>query len=206
MPERREHWEEVYRTRSAEGVSWYQPRPDISLELARKYVPDMDAAILDVGGGASTFADHLLAIGYTDLSVLDISQAALEQVEKRLGARAGVRFIVADITAWTPDRRYDFWHDRAVLHFLIEAKDQAAYAGTLRKALKPGAIAVIAGFAPGGPEKCSGLPIVQHDRASLAALLGAEFTLLDTRDESHRTPWNTEQSFRYHVFRRAGES
>ena len=200
--ERQAHWENVYRAKSPEGVSWYQSRPDISLQLINAYAPARDSAILDVGGGASTLIDHLLDAGYAGLTVLDIAEAALAHMRRRLGARASrVHWIVADITLWRPDARYDLWHDRAVLHFLVEPKDQTNYADALRRAVKPGGIAMIAGFAPGGPEKCSGLTVVQHDGASLGALLGERFKLIEIRDELHRTPWNTEQAFRYHVFR-----
>jgi SAM-dependent methyltransferase len=158
--------------------------------------------VIDIGGGASTLTDHLLDAGYADLSVLDISETGLAQLKARLGAGAErVRWIVADITKWKPERVYDIWHDRAVLHFLMDVSDLDAYARSLRAAVRPGGIAIIAGFAPGGPEKCSGLPIVQHDHISLGALIGREFALLETRDETHHTPWNSEQAFRYHVFR-----
>jgi SAM-dependent methyltransferase len=188
-------------------VSWYQARPEMSLRLIEVYVPNRDAALMDIGGGASRLTDELANAGYRDLSVLDISEEGLSHLKKRMGCRAtGIHWVVADVTLWTPDRIYDLWHDRALLHFLTEAKDQSAYAAALRAALKPSAIAIIAGFAPGGPEKCSGLPVVQHDHASLGALLGTEFEFVETREEVHLTPWNTEQAFRYHVMRRHGPS
>lgn len=199
---RKTHWEEVYGSKSPEGTSWYQKRPDISLDLIETYGPGPKATVIDIGGGTSTLADHLLEAGYADVSVLDIAEAGLAHLKNRLGARADrIDWIVADVTEWKPERKYDLWHDRAVLHFLTQAKDQAAYAATLRAALRPGGMAIIAGFAPGGPEKCSGLPIVQHDHASLGALFGKRFELLETREELHHTPWNAEQAFRYHVYR-----
>lgn len=196
------HWDKVYAEKSPLEVSWRQARPDLSLALIGAAALPAGASVIDVGGGASTLADHLLDQGWTP-TVLDISREALEHTKSRLGARAGaVQWVVADIITWRPAARYDLWHDRAVLHFLVSAADQRAYAQTLRAALKSGGRAIIAGFAPGGPQRCSGLPIVQHDAASLSALLGDEFALIDTRDEIHQTPGGGAQAFRYHVFQR----
>jgi SAM-dependent methyltransferase len=201
---RHRHWESVYASRSPGEVSWYQQRPETSLALIGATGLARDASILDVGGGASTLVDHLLASGRTALAVLDISEAALAHARARLGARSeDVEWIAADITRWHPLRQFDLWHDRAVLHFLTAATDQRAYADRLRATVKPRAWAMIAGFAPGGPLKCSGLEIVQHDADSLRALLGEAFELTDVREELHRTPWGSEQAFRYHLFQRS---
>ncbi len=201
--ERATHWNNVYGAKTPDEMSWFQSRPDLSLALIESTGLDKDAAILDVGGGASTLVDHLLAAKRTSLSVLDISEQALEQARRRLESNApSVKWIVADVTLWRPNTTFDLWHDRAVLHFLTDPRDQEAYAETLRAALKPHGWAIIAGFAPDGPLKCSGLTIVQHDANSLLSLLGAGFDLIETRNEIHRTPWNAEQAFRYHLFRR----
>lgn len=203
MSLRHSHWQNVYRSKSPEQTSWYQSHPEVSLELIVSHVADHGAAILDVGGGASTLADHLLDIGYTDISVLDIAEAGLARARKRLGTHAErVHWITSDVTTWEPKRQYDLWHDRAVLHFLTDSESQTAYFNVLRATVKLDGIAIIAGFAPGGPERCSGLPIVQHDRSSLTALLGQGFQLIEARDEIHRTPREEKQAFRYHVFRR----
>ncbi len=197
------HWEAVYHEKAPDTVSWHQASARLSPELIEKYLPVRNAAIVDVGGGASTLTDGLLDAGYSDISVLDIAEAGLARLRQRLAVRAEqVRWIVSDITNWRPSSRYALWHDRAVLHFLVDAEDQAAYAAALWGALEPSGVAIIAGFAPGGPEKCSGLSIVQHNATSLGSLLGNEFSLLEVRDEVHMTPWNTSQAFRYHVFRR----
>ena len=202
--QRRAHWQGVYAARAPTEVSWFQSRPDVALDFIRSTQLPLDAAILDAGGGASTLADHLLEEGRTCITVVDLSQRALQLAQARLGAVAGrVTWIAADITTWRPDRRFDLWHDRAVLHFMTEALAQAAYADTLRAALKPGGWVLIAGFAPGGPLTCSGLEIVQHDARSLQALLGPRFDLIKTRDKVHRTPFGAEQAFRHHLFRRA---
>jgi SAM-dependent methyltransferase len=201
--ERHRHWEGVYRDRSPTVVSWYQIRPDISLELIHATGKSPDATIVDVGGGASTLVDHLLDAGWSSVLVLDISETALAHVRERLGARAKrVTWIAADVTAWRPNTKIDIWHDRAVLHFFTGADDQKAYAERAKLALRHGGWAIIAGFTPGGPRKCSGLDIVQHDAHSLRALLGDAFELVDFRDELHRTPSGSTQAFRYHLFRR----
>lgn len=199
--ERRAHWQGVYGAKSPGEVSWFQERPDVSLELIEATGLANDASMLDVGAGASTLVDHLLGRGRSSLAVLDISEEALQHARARLGSDADrVRWIAADLTRWRPEETVDLWHDRAVLHFLTASEDQQAYADTLRAALKPCGWAIIAGFAPGGPLKCSGLEIVQHDAESLAQLFGYEFELIDTRDEVHHTPWGAEQAFRYHLF------
>lgn len=200
---RRAHWDGVHETRCAQAVSWFQPSPDMSLKLIRRTAVPRDARIIDVGGGASTLVDHLLAQGYADLTVLDTSEAALRQTQARLGAQAGdVAWAVADVTSWQAPAPFNLWHDRAVLHFLTEPGDQAGYANVVSSAVPAEGWAVIGGFAPGGPTTCSGLPVVQHDAESLGALLGPRFQLLEVHGEVHITPSGAEQAFRYHVFRR----
>ncbi len=202
--ERRGHWQGVYGAKAPGEISWFQERPDVSLELIEATGLANDASILDVGAGASTLVDHLIAGGHSSLAVLDISEEALRHAQARLGTDADrVRWIAADVTHWCAEKPVDLWHDRAVLHFLTVRADQKAYAETLRAALKPCGWAIIAGFAPGGPLNCSGLEIVQHDAESLAELLGYEFELIETRDEAHHTPWGAEQAFRYHLFWRS---
>lgn len=199
--ERHTHWQTVYGAKAPGEVSWFQDRPAVSLDLIEAAGLSNEAAIIDVGGGASTLVDHLLASGHGSLAVLDISEEALRHSRARLGGDAErVEWIASDVTRWRPGAPVDLWHDRAVLHFLTSRDDQEAYFDTLRAALKPCGWAIIAGFAPGGPLKCSGLEIVQHDADSLAQLLGYEFRLIETRDELHRTPWGAEQAFRYHLF------
>lgn len=206
-PARGAHWDRVYTEKRAEDVSWRQQEPTLSLKLIARTGVGLDAPIIDVGGGASTLADHLLERGYRDVSVLDIAAPGLDQAKARLGAKAErVEWLVHDVTTWRPARKRRLWHDRAVLHFLTEPAAQAAYAETLRTVLDGDGWAIIAGFAPGGPAKCSGLEIVQHDGASLSKLLGDEFQVMETHGEIHLTPWGAEQAFRYHLFRRNGPS
>jgi hypothetical protein len=203
MTDQNAHWDRVYSEMRAEDVSWRQDEPTLSLKLIRRTGIGHDAQVIDVGGGASTLPDHLLTSGFRSLTVLDIAASGLEQSKARLQAQAAsVNWVVSDVRTWRPAQCYRLWHDRAVLHFLTEPADQAAYVQTLRSAVEGDGWAIIAGFAPGGPAKCSGLEIVQHDGTSLARLLGDEFQLLETHGEIHLTPWGAEQAFRYHLFRR----
>jgi hypothetical protein len=207
MADQRAHWDRVYTEKRAEEVSWRQEEPTLSLKLIARTGVGFDAPIVDVGGGASTLVDHLIERGFRDVSVLDIAAPGLEQAKARLGSQsAEVHWVVHDVTTWRPVRRHRLWHDRAVLHFLTDPAAQAAYAATMRMALDGDSWAIIGGFAPGGPAKCSGLEIVQHDGASLAKLLGDAFQLMETHGEIHLTPWGAEQTFRYHLFRRNASS
>lgn len=204
---RQEHWNKTFTTKAEEEVSWFQPVPETSLRLIRACRLPKEACIIDVGAGESRLPDALLAEGYTNIAVLDISAVALEQTKERLGAKgASVHFIVADISAWEPAFPVDLWHDRAVLHFLTEPEERAAYAEALRRAVRPGGFALIAGFAPSGPERCSGLPVFRADKAAIAALLGPDFDCLEAFEEDHHTPWGSVQRFLFTRFeRRSGE-
>ncbi|MBU1191693.1 MAG: class I SAM-dependent methyltransferase [Gammaproteobacteria bacterium] len=196
--ERKAHWEQVYRDKSPLEVSWYQTAPTLSLELILASGIDRDSPLIDVGGGASTLVDNLLACGFTAISVLDISAQALAHARQRLGLQSQqVHWIDADITRFEPTERYALWHDRAVFHFLTEADDRLRYRQALARALKPDGQVIIGTFAPGGPLRCSGLPIVQYDAASLQAEFGAAFELVETRSETHRTPSGKDQLFNF---------
>jgi SAM-dependent methyltransferase len=196
--DRAAHWQHLYETRSADDVSWYEPVPERSLALIRATGIPLEAPILDVGGGASLLVDHLLASGYTDISVLDLSPAALEQARARLGPAAGrVTWIAADITSFVPERRYALWHDRAVLHFILRPDEQRRYLAALRKGLAPHGHVVLATFGPGGPPRCSGLPVQRYSAAALEVLLGPGFDLRSSRIEQHRTPGGETQEFLY---------
>jgi SAM-dependent methyltransferase len=200
---RRAHWENVYATKPENEVSWFEESPGLSLELIGLATPSPQSAIIDIGGGASRFADHLVARGFLRVSVLDISVAALEVARARLGACADqVQWIVADVTQWIPTQTFDIWHDRAAFHFLIDPLDRAAYVACMRKAVPPGGHVVIGTFAADGPEKCSGLPVSRYDAAGLADQLGQGFELIAARLHHHITPWHSEQRFQSCVFRR----
>jgi SAM-dependent methyltransferase len=200
---RKAHWENVYTTKGENEVSWFQQSPAPSLELIVQAGATSTSAIIDIGGGASRLVDNLIAQGFADVTVLDLSGAALAAARSRLGVRAErVNWIVADATNWEPARVYDIWHDRAAFHFLTDADDRAAYIARLKRGLKIGGHAIIATFALDGPEKCSGLPVARYDSASLGHTLGAAFRLIDTRSHMHATPWGSQQSFQFSVFRR----
>ena len=200
---RKDHWDKVYTGKAPEAVSWYQPRPAVSLELVAAAGIRPQDPVIDVGGGASTFVDCLLDAGFSAVTVLDLSAEALAHARARLGARAElVQWIHQDVTRFRPPTRFALWHDRAVFHFLVDAADRAAYVDSLRHGLAPGGTTIIATFAVDGPEKCSGLPVMRHDEASLQRELGPGFELLESRRETHLTPWQSEQRFQYSCFRR----
>jgi len=197
------HWQNVYTQKGEQEVSWFQENPEPSLELIMRAAATPASAIIDIGGGASHLADSLLACGFHHLTVLDLSDAALTKTRARIGpAAADVKWITADVTTWQPDATYDVWHDRAAFHFLTAPEAQRAYVERLKLALKPGGHAIIATFAPDGPEKCSGLPVARHSAETIGALLGADFRLVDTRRHQHLTPWGSVQSFQFSVFAR----
>jgi trans-aconitate methyltransferase len=203
LSDRSSHWETVYSTKAETEVSWFQESPAISLELIKATGANKDAAIIDIGGGASRLADALMDEGYRSIAVLDLSASALAAAQRRVGSSSEkIDWIVADVTTWTPARNYDVWHDRAAFHFLTQPSDRAAYVDRLRRAVVAGGHVIIATFAPDGPEKCSGLPVRRYDGKSLSIELGSEFELVDTRGDLHRTPWESTQSFQFSRFRR----
>jgi len=201
MSESKEHWEKVYREKSPLAVSWYQREPHLSLALIDKTAVPLDAPVIDIGGGASTLVDRLCERGYTNVSVLDLSAAALAHSKHRLAqAGARVHWYEEDVIRFRPPQRYALWHDRAVFHFLTKGADREAYVDVLKQALAPGGHLVMLTFALDGPARCSGLDIVQYDAEKLSAELGAEFVLLETGREAHLTPSGNQQNFAYFRF------
>ncbi|MGZ5874010.1 MAG: class I SAM-dependent methyltransferase [Bradyrhizobium sp.] len=201
---RKSHWEGVYSTKGEREVSWFQENPAPSLELIALAGLSEGASIIDIGGGASRLVDILVERNVGRVTVLDLSTAALDAAKERLGSKAaGVQWVVADITTWEPTHTYDLWHDRAAFHFLTDPADQSAYVERLKKAVKRGGCVIIGTFALDGPERCSGLPIVRHDAASLSAILGSDFKLIDTRRHDHVTPRGAVQRFQFSTFRRS---
>ena len=196
------HWEKVYSTKSANAVSWYQERSELSLKLIHDTKLPNTAAIIDVGGGASTLVDNLVHVGYSDISVLDISSAALDIAKARLSSN-NIHWIEGDITKVDlPDNRYDIWHDRAVFHFLTETEDRRLYVKLLKKTLRPNGHVIIATFSETGPEKCSGLEVKRYSAEKLQEELGKDFTLIEYLFETHKTPFETEQNFIYCHFKK----
>jgi SAM-dependent methyltransferase len=197
------HWEQIYRAKSPNEVSWYQAYPTLSLKLIKDTGINKDHGIIDVGGGSSVLVDFLLEAGYSKLVVLDISGDAIGHAKARLGKKANqVDWYEVDITEFKPPKRFELWHDRAVFHFLTERKDRKKYVRTLENATVPDGHIIIATFAIDGPKKCSGLDVVRYDAQSISSELGEDFKLLRTNDETHITPGNVEQRFTYFCFQR----
>ena len=202
--DRAEHWDNAYVTKGERGVSWFEENPGHSLESIRSIAGRPPLSVIDVGGGASRLVDAGLREGWR-IAVLDVSGAALDTARKRLGRLAAqVEWIRADVTRWQPQRSFDVWHDRAAFHFLTEADDRAAYVERLLAALSPGGHAIIATFAPDGPQRCSGLPVRRYDASLLAEILGSAFQFVAEHRFLHTTPWDSTQSFQLSIFRRIG--
>lgn len=197
--EPKQHWERVYSTKQTDQVSWFQPHAEQSLRMIQNTGVPRSGAIIDVGGGASTLVDDLLTHGYSNLTVLDISQAALIAAQQRLGDRAKrVQWLESDILKMKfPRHVYDIWHDRAVFHFLTHPEDRQAYVEAVLYAVKPGGHVIVATFAEDGPTQCSGLPVMRYDKDQLHAEFGNSFTLLQHEKEEHHTPFDTVQKFIY---------
>jgi len=193
------HWENVYQTKAVDKVSWYRPHLEVSLRLIADAAPDPCRAVIDVGGGEATLVDDLVLRDYGDVTVLDISPAAIEVAKVRLGpSAAAVHWITGDITTVELEAaRYDVWHDRAVFHFLTSADERAAYVRQVARAVRRGGHVIVATFGPEGPEKCSGLDVVRYDAEHLHGEFGPKFRLLDSVTELHETPWGALQQFMY---------
>jgi 2-polyprenyl-3-methyl-5-hydroxy-6-metoxy-1,4-benzoquinol methylase len=193
------HWEQIYGTKAPTQVSWYQEHARFSLQYIRNTGIRKTDAIIDVGGGASTLVDDLVADGYQHISILDVSAAAMQLARQRLGRHAAqVNWIEADITqADLPEQAYDLWHDRAVFHFLTQAMDRQRYIDTVRHTVRVGGHIIMATFAPEGPERCSGLDVVRYSPESLHREFGGDFEVVDSMHETHQTPFGTEQEFIY---------
>jgi ubiquinone/menaquinone biosynthesis C-methylase UbiE len=202
----KEHWENVYTTKSTTAVSWFQEHAALSLQFIKSSAPHTDTVIIDVGGGASTLVDDLIHANYFNISVLDISAAALEVAQKRLEQKSSsVQWIVGDINSVAlPENHYDLWHDRAVFHFLTDAKDRESYVAQLTKALKPGGQLIISTFAERGPQQCSNLPVVRYSPEGLQREFGDAFALQEHQFETHVTPFETQQEFVYCRFIKSG--
>lgn len=200
---RKDHWENIYTTKELTDVSWFQPVPETSLEFLAQFNLPKTAKIIDVGGGDSLLVDHLIEQGYSNITVLDISALALERAKVRLGDKAElVKWIVSDASTFSPVETYDFWHDRAVFHFLTEEKDIENYIKVLAKGVKVDGILVMGTFSEVGPTKCSGIPIKQYSEKSMTDRLTALFDKIKCLTVDHRTPFDTIQNFLFCSFRR----
>lgn len=201
MENKKEHWDNVYAQKKLTEVSWYEPTPETSLSMISNFNLPNDAAIIDVGGGDSLLTDHLLAFGYTNLTVLDISANAIERAKSRLGNRSSmVSWITGDILELSNGGHYDLWYDRAAFHFLTDEAEQKKYAAIAAAHLQAGGLLLISTFALNGPEQCSGLPVVRHLEASLIKLFQSQFYWIGSTNHIHFTPFSTEQAFTYYWF------
>jgi len=197
------HWEQVYQTKAPDAVSWFQEHAEHSLQLIRSIGIDRNAVVIDVGGGASTLVDDLLKEGYHNLTVLDLSGAALNAAKNRLGVLVNkVQWIEADVTTVSlPAAYYDIWHDRAVFHFLTLPAERSAYVELVKRSVKSGGHVIVATFAEDGPTKCSGLPVMRYTADELQAEFGVSFALINHEKKAHHTPLGTVQQFIYCYFR-----
>ncbi len=197
--ESKAHWEKVYQTKAPDAVSWFAPHLETSLKLIEKAIPDKESTIIDVGGGEATLVDDLLARGYQNISVLDISQTAIDVAKNRIGeAEKYIQWYCADITsAKLPESYFDVWHDRAVFHFLTEETQRMRYVEQVMRSVKHGGSVIISTFGPEGPEKCSGLDVVRYDSENLHGQFGKTFKLINSTTELHQTPMGTTQQFLY---------
>jgi 2-polyprenyl-3-methyl-5-hydroxy-6-metoxy-1,4-benzoquinol methylase len=202
MTNSKTHWEEVYSENAPNEVSWFRTEHETSLRMMELARVQKDSWIIDVGAGASTLVDQLLARGYEKISLLDVSSKALQHARARLGGLARqIEWIESDIQSFQPKHPFAIWHDRAVFHFLTEPQERRSYVRALRSSLLPGGHAIISTFAIGGPQQCSGLDVVQYDAEKLSHELGSSFELICADQEIHHTPWNTEQKFLNCLFR-----
>ena len=206
MPSTPQHWDAAY-GQGETTRGWYQPEARVSMELLTQAGVPTSSSIVDIGGGASVFVDDLLRAGFEDITVLDHSPVGIDIARARLGSQSErVTWIVHDLLTWTPPRPYDVWHDRAVLHFLLDDDEQSRYADVLRSATHPGSIAVIGVFGPTGPQMCSGLPVQRYDAAALDTLLAPAFQRIATRDDVHAKPDGSTQDYVWWVGRRVEEA
>ncbi|MFD1912085.1 class I SAM-dependent methyltransferase [Halodurantibacterium flavum] len=202
MAETPNRWEGVYRSKEEAETSWFEDRPQVSLELIAETGAGKDAAIVDVGAGSSRLVDCLLEQGFRRITVLDLSETALRMARARLLLDAPVEWVAANVLHWQPSGRFDLWHDRAAFHFLTEASDQDAYLRVMDRALVASGHAIIGTFAPDGPASCSGLPVAGYDGALLSERLGSGYQLVRSLSHEHRTPWGSVQRFHFGLFRK----
>lgn len=201
--DRKKHWENIYSTKELENCSWFQPTPVTSLEFVEQSGITKFSKIIDIGGGDSFLADSLLEKGYTDITVLDISEAALERAKQRLGNKANqIKWVVGDAASFAPSEKYHFWHDRAAFHFLTDQSDVKSYVVTAKNALNDQGILVIGTFSENGPKKCSGIEIKQYSEEGLSKAFQNGFKKLKCVNVDHPTPFNTTQNFIFCSFQK----
>lgn len=200
---KQKHWENIYQTKELKEVSWYQPTPKTSLDFIKELNLPTTARIIDIGGGDSFLVDYLLELGYQDVSVLDISETAIEKAKQRLGRKAkNVKWIVTDITTFKPTEKYDLWHDRAAFHFLTSEQDISIYLNTAQQSIKPNGFLIVGAFSEEGPKKCSGIDIRQYSETSMTQCFENLFTKIKCNVVDHKTPFDTTQNFVFCSFKK----
>lgn len=203
MDTRKEHWENIYQTKELKEVSWYQPTPETSLDFIKQFNISKTAKIIDIGGGDSFFVDHLIAKGYFDITVLDISQTAIDRAKQRLGGKAkSIKWIVTDVANFKPNEKYDFWHDRAAFHFLTNEQEISNYLDIAQQNISSTGILVIGTFSEQGPKKCSGIEIKQYSEKTMTTRLERSFEKIKCVNIDHKTPFDTIQNFVFCSFRK----
>lgn len=203
MKNKKQHWNDVYEQKQITEVSWYEPMPETSLNFISECKLEKDAAIIDVGGGDSFLAEFLLAREYTDITVLDISEKAIERAKQRLGERAEeIKWIVADASEFTPEKKYDLWHDRAAFHFLTEEVEVQNYLRNVNEAVKPGGFVIMGCFSEDGPKKCSGLEVQQYSLDKMQQMFVGSFSTMSCKNVEHQTPTGAVQNFSFCSFRK----
>lgn len=203
VDDRTNHWDRIYAASPSTGLSWYEREPTTSMRLIDATDVGTSAVVIDLGAGTSVLVDHLVESGYTDVTVLDVSGRALDEVRQRLGAKSdAVTYLRRDVLSWEPDRHYDVWHDRAVFHFLTDPEDRDRYVEVATGAVRPGGWVVIATFADDGPTQCSGLPVARYSPERLAGVFSAQFSLVEEDREEHVTPAGVVQPFTWVLMRR----
>lgn len=201
--DRKKHWENIYQTKDLKDVSWFQPTPETSLDFFRQFKVPTTAKVIDIGGGDSFLVDHLLDLGYQDISVLDISAAAIDRAKQRLGEKAkNVKWIVSDAAIFKPTEKYDFWHDRAAFHFLTDEQEISSYLKTAQENINTTGVLVIGTFSEQGPKKCSGLEIKQYSETTMTDRLKMFFEKIKCITVDHKTPFDTIQNFVFCSFRK----
>ena len=201
--DRKKHWENIYKTSELKDVSWFQPTPETSLEFFRQFNVSTTAKVIDIGGGDSFLVDHLIDLGYQDITVIDISVAAIERAKRRLGDKEKkVKWIIADAANFKPPEKYDFWHDRAAFHFLTDDQEISNYLETAQQNIKPTGVLVIGTFSEQGPKKCSGIEIKQYSETTMTNRLKLFFEKIKCITVDHKTPFDTIQNFVFCSFRK----
>lgn len=201
--DRKKHWNDIYSTKDLKDVSWFQPTPTHSFHLFKEFNIPTNSKIIDIGGGNSLFVDHLLDLGYQDITVLDISDSAIESAKKRLGKRAqNIQWIVADVTNFKPTQKYDLWHDRAAFHFLTEEEEISNYLQTAQQYINPEGLLIMGTFSEQGPKKCSGIDIKQYSEKTMCDLFKQFFTKINCITVDHKTPSGMAQNFIFCSFKK----